>query len=116
MKKFNKRFDKALALSIIKQTKENGGYTAPSEKGRYIVALPQYENKQKSTRIKASHVMTYLKLAKKLGYALGTWEEKGCIYLDIVKSFDDFTQAYKFAKLGKQIGFYDMVNKETIRL
>lgn len=93
--------------TIIKQTLANGGFTPASVKGRYIVATPSNEKTVALKHLTKSLISAYARLANQQGLAIGTWVNKGKVYLDTIKGFDDLDEALGFARLSNQLAIYD---------
>lgn len=94
-------------ITIIKQTLANGGFTSENVKGRYIVATPDNELIKPLKHFNKSLVSAYARLANQQGLAIGTWVNKGKVYLDTIKGFEDLEEALDFAKLSNQLAIYD---------
>lgn len=94
-------------ITIIKQTLTNGGFTSENVKGRYIVATPDNELIKPLKHFTKSLVSAYARLANQQGLAIGTWVNKGKVYLDTIKGFEDLEEALDFAKLSNQLAIYD---------
>ena len=94
-------------ITIIKQTLTNGGFTSENVKGRYIVATPDNELIKPLKHFNKSLVSAYARLANQQGLAIGTWVNKGKVYLDTIKGFEDLEEALDFAKLSNQLAIYD---------
>lgn len=92
---------------ILNQTLKNGGFTPDSLKGRYIVATPDNELIKPLKHFTKSLVSAYARLANQQGLAIGTWVNKGKVYLDTIKGFEDLEEALDFAKLSNQLAIYD---------
>ena len=93
--------------TIIKQTLANGGFTPESVKGRYIVATPSNEKTVALKHFTKSLVSAYARLATQQGLAIGTWVNKGKVYLDTIKGFEDLEEALEFARISSQLAIYD---------
>ena len=93
--------------TIIKQTLENGGFTPESVEGRYIVATPSNEKTVALKHFTKSLVSAYARLSNQQGLAIGTWVNKGKVYLDTIKGFEDLKEALDFARVSNQLAIYD---------
>lgn len=93
--------------TIIKQTLANGGFTPESVTGRYIVATPSNEKTVALKHFTKSLVSAYAHLANQQGLAIGTWVNKGKVYLDTIKGFEDLEEALDFARMSSQLAIYD---------
>ena len=101
---------------IIKQTLKNGGFTPDNVKGRYIVATPSNELVKPLKHFTKSLIRAYSRLAKEQSLAIGTWVNRGKVYLDTVKGFEDLDEALGFARLSNQIAIYDRLESKEILL
>ena len=101
---------------IIKQTLKNGGFTPDNVKGRYIVATPNNETITPIKHFNKSLVRAYLRLASEQSLTIGTWVNKGKVYLDTIKGFEDLEEALNFARLSNQIAIYDRLESKEILL
>lgn len=101
---------------IIKQTLANGGFTSESVEGRYIVATPSNEKTVSLKHFTKSLVSAYARLANQQGLAIGTWVNKGKVYLDTVKGFEDLGEALDFASISNQLAIYDREESKEIFL
>ena len=103
-------------ITIIKQTLANGGFTPESVKGRYIVATPSNEKTVALKHFTKSLVSAYARLANQQGLAIGTWVNKGKVYLDTVRGFEDLKEALDFARSSNQLAIFDRETGQEIFL
>ena len=101
---------------ILKQTLKKGGFTPDNVKGRYIVATPNNETIKPIKHFTKSLVRAYMRLASEQSLTIGTWVNKGKVYLDSVKGFDDLEEALGFARLSNQLAIYDQLESKEILL
>ena len=101
---------------IIKQTLDNGGFTPDNLKGRYIVATPSNEKTVALKHFTKSLVSAYARLANQQGLAIGTWVNKGKVYLDTVRGFEDLKEALDFARSSNQLAIFDRETGQEIFL
>ena len=101
---------------ILKQTLKKGGFTPNSVKGRYIVATPSNETIKPIKHFTKSLIRAYLRLASEQSLTIDTWVNKGKVYIDTIKGFDDLEEALGFARLSNQLAIYDRLESKEILL
>ena len=101
---------------ILKQTLKKGGFTPDNVKGRYIVATPNNETVKPIKHFTKSLIRAYLRLANEQSLTIGTWVNKGKVYIDTIKGFDDLEEALGFARLSHQLAIYDRLESKEILL
>lgn len=101
---------------ILKQTLKKGGFTPDNVKGRYIVATPNNETIKPIKHFTKSLVRAYMRLASEQSLTIGTWVNKGKVYIDTIKGFDDLEEALGFARLSNQLAIYDRLESKEILL
>lgn len=88
--------------------------------GFSVSVYPEYELQLKSLRVAsiASYISDHWDLLQKPNHAIGTWfnTENKTHYLDIVILVHDKDNAREFAEQHNQLAFFDLGNKEEIRL
>ena len=101
---------------ILKQTLKKGGFTPDNVKGRYIVATPNNETIKPIKHFTKSLVRAYMRLASEQSLTIGTWVNKGKVYIDTIKGFEDLEEALGFARLSNQLAIYDRLESKEILL
>ena len=116
--------------NIIAYTQQNGGCSFNSKleiledlKG-YTISIQKYEYKVEIKNITKNNIDQIEKnilkkieiIKNKKNYILGTWCDRGILYIDINKIEMNYTRACEFGKSQKQLAIYDNINKKTIYL
>jgi len=114
---------KDMLKEFIKETKKNNGATynlitgeLNPQKGYFVgVEGKKYDLKNIGLDIQNFVTENSIKLSDKQKF-VGSWIEKGALYLDIVLMFEDLEEAVNEGLKNKEIAIYDANNKKTIEL
>ena len=92
-------------LEILKDLK---GYTISIAKYEYKTTIKNIDEIEKNILKKIEIV------GSKKNYILGTWIDKGILYIDINKIEMNYTRAVQFGKSQNQLAIYDNIKNESI--
>jgi hypothetical protein len=112
------------AIEVVEAVKANGGASVRVEDGsgpteRYVVALgkefasivPEPEFNESAVR---QFVWNYGGALAPVARYLGAWQNEGLVYLDVVETFSDLSQAIRAGVERNQIAIYDTETGEEI--
>ena len=110
---------------IIEYTIKNGGCSFNSKleiledlKG-YTISIQKFEYKTtiKNVNEIEKNILKKIEIiGNRKNYILGTWIDKGILYIDINKIEMNYTRACEFGRSQKQLAIFDNINKKSIYL
>ena len=99
-------------LEILEDLK---GYTISIQKYEYKVEIKNI-TKNNIDQIEKNILKKIEIIKNKKNYIIGTWCDRGILYIDINKIEMNYTRACEFGKSQKQLAIYDNINKKSIYL
>src|SRR5210317_2521382 len=94
-------------IILYKHAVQDGGYTSPDNKGRYLVGISNVGE------VNSNDFDSFCKLVDKVKdhKYLGLWIDEGVIYVNLVHGYDNRQTAFERAHANNEKAIYDRVEE-----